>query len=176
MKTGLSFERLAGVALLSLTLTACQMSNPSAPLVAGAQPGRMVTGRESLTPAAAAMIDFVVDRYTFASDRQGMAGVIAAIDECYLSAIAPGKRPQDVRNCLVLDMLAFRIDQQVSGGPPGNDRQLPFFQRARAAQRWERYAPLGNLRPGEDAASFMMNGSEASLFELERRRRAPRMS
>lgn len=176
MKTGLSLAQLAGVLLLSLALTACQTSGSSAPLASGTQPGRMATGREGLTPAAAAMIDFVVDRYTFASDRQGMAGVIAAIDECYLSAIAPGKRPQDVRNCLVLDMLAFRIDQHVSGGPPGNDRQLPFFHRARAAQRWERYAPLGNLQPGQDTASFMMNGSEASLFELERRRRAPRMS
>lgn len=176
MKTGISCERLASLLLLCLALTACQMSSPAVPLVTGVQPGRMATGREGLTPAAAAMIDFVVDRYTFASDRQGMAGVIAAIDECYLSAIAPGKRPQDVRNCLVLDMLAFRIDQHVSGGPPGNDRQLPFFQRARAAQRWERYAPLGNLRPGEDAASFMMNGSDAAAFELERRRRAPRMS
>ncbi|RYF20376.1 MAG: hypothetical protein EOO77_08150 [Oxalobacteraceae bacterium] len=163
--------------VLSLSLfSACQMSNPQGSLSPGAQTIPGVTASQTVPAAAAVLIRTVVDSYTFAADRQGMAGVIAAIDECYRGALAPNKRPADVRTCMVLDMMAFRIDQQVSGGAPGNDRQLPYFQRAKAAQRWERYAPLGNLQPGQEAASFMMNGSEVALMELNRRRAAPRVS
>lgn len=117
-----------------------------------------------------ALTQFVVGRFTSAYDRQGMSGVIASIDQCYLEAIAPTQTPRDVRRCLVLDMMAFRIDQSMSGGPAGGPRQLPYFQRAVAGRRWDRYAPLGNLRRGEDAGSFMANGSEVVLQEYNRRR------
>lgn len=163
--------------ILSLSLfSACQMANPQGSLAPGGPVTQNAASAQSIPASAAVLVRTVVDSYTFAADRQGMAGVIAAIDECYRGAVAPTKRPSDVRTCMVFDMMAFRIDQQVSGGAPGNDRQLPYFQRAQAARRWERYAPLGNLRPGEEAASFMMNGSEVALIELNRRRAAPRVS
>lgn len=175
----MSFKTVRGrtACILSLSLlAACQMSNPQSSLAPGGPFVQSATSSQAVPAAAAVLIRTVVDSYTFAADRQGMAGVIAAVDECYRSAVAPNKRPADVRTCLVLDMMAFRIDQQVSGGAPGNDRQLPYFQRAQAARRWERYAPLGNLQPGDEAASFMMNGSEVALIELNRRRAAPRAS
>ncbi len=157
----------------TLALGACQASSTQP--VVGTRSGVVAAGRDDLmSMKATAMINAVLYRYTIAWDRQGMSGVVDAITDCYRSAIMPGSEPQDVRNCLVLDMMAFRIDHQVSGGPPGGPRQLPFFQRDQAGRRWERYAPLGNLVPGTDAASFMKNGSDAALLELERRRRAPR--
>ncbi|MHB0670180.1 hypothetical protein [Roseomonas mucosa] len=123
------------------------------------------------------MVNNIIRDFTAAYDRQGMPGVIAAIDQCYVTAISPLRTPQDVRDCLGLDMMAFRIDYAVSGsGPPGGPQQLPYFRKAAAARRWDRYAPLGNLARGEEAASFMTNASELILQEYNRRRAAPRVS
>ena len=105
-----------------------------------------------------------------------MPGVIASIDQWYLEAIAPTQTPKNVRRCLVLDMVAFRIDQSMSGGLAGGPQQALYFQRAEAGRRWDRYALLGNLSRGEDTGSFMANGSEVVLQEYYRRRGQVRTS
>ena len=96
----------------TLALGACQASSTQP--VVGTRSGVVAAGRDDLmSMKATAMINAVLYRYTIAWDRQGMSGVVDAITDCYRSAIMPGSEPQDVRNCLVLDMMAFRIDHQV---------------------------------------------------------------
>ncbi|MDU7519777.1 MAG: hypothetical protein E7K72_00040 [Roseomonas mucosa] len=170
-----------------LLLAACQAPGRTAATTAGSPlPGGTYFGTTAVPEDARTararvgttlMVNKIVRDFSVAYDRQGMTGVIAAIDQCYVTAISPLRMPQDVRDCLVLDMMAFRIDHTVSGsGPPGGPQQMAYFQKAAAARRWDRYAPLGNLARGEEAASFMTNGSELVLQEYNRRRAAPRVS
>jgi hypothetical protein len=160
-------RRIAATLMPLLAMTACQMPPADSR-------GRALSVEDQrVAEVAAAQTNLAADRFMGAYDRRGMSGVIEQIQECYRYATTVNRRPQVVRDCLVLDMTALRIDQQVSGGPPGGPQQLPFFRRATADARWARYAPLGNLMPGEDAGNYMFNASDAVLFEIARRRGTP---
>ena len=184
---GLWLRLPAALSCCLLLLAACQAPgrtvSPSAgsPLLSDTSIGMAAVPEDARTARARVGVTMMVNNtirdFTAAYDRQGMSGVIAAIDQCYVTAISPLRTPQDVRDCLVLDMVAFRIDNAASGnGPPGGPQQMPYFRKAAAARRWDRYAPLGNLARGEEAVGFMTNASELVLQEYNRRRAAPRVS
>ena len=115
-----------------LGLNACG-PNGLTPTVMGSNPG--VAARMMVIAA------------TFERDRRqgGMAGVTAGIDKCYAAATFPVVNIMGVRDCMVLDYVAYRTD--VTIGRTAFGMALPFFDDRVAMARLQRYAPFAQLEP-----------------------------
>ena len=93
-----------------------------------------------------------------------MVGVSADIQSCYQTATLP----RQVRDCLVLDAVARRVDMETSRTLPGAG--LPYFSEQAVTQRWPHYNRAANFQNLQQQLSYMRNGSDAVILEIAKKR------
>lgn len=95
----------------------------------------------------------------------GMAGLRDRAEFCYHRATVPRLRVQALRNCLVYDYTAFRIDGRVRSAQGGHS---PYWEREALNKRWGRYGPLAGFETAEAMLAYQRQGSDAVFAELVR--------
>lgn len=150
--------RLAAAAALLVLVTGCQQAGEPA----------AYTSNSRSDMRRAAMLRQVSDEFITAYRLAGTTGVTTAITRCYLRAITPPATPLDMRTCMVLDMLAWRIDVEVSGQGTAGDRLLPLFQPAATGYRWNRYAAFTTLGTAEEVIAITLDDAQGALAQLNR--------
>jgi len=146
---------LLRLCLASLTvsgLTGCVMPSSSSL-------GRQIETDRSLN-SVERMVHGLALRFADARDRGGMFGVSADIQTCYAQAV----RPAQVRDCLVLDAVARRIDMTTAKALPGGS--LPYWTETAVTHRWARYNRSANFPDIQTQLEYMAHGSEAVLLDL----------
>ncbi len=117
--------RLAVVCAALVSLSACQTTASQMPVDSIGQRMRDLATR------------YVHDK------EDGMAGVIEDIQNCYALASQPPIKRSSIRDCMVLDTVAF-YDESVFDQAFGASG-LPYFQPSTRAARWSYYGPLASF-------------------------------
>jgi hypothetical protein len=102
----------------------------------------------------------------FLNDQQqgGMAGVIADIEACYAGATHPVIDVYTLRDCLILDYVAYHNDHTVGlafGAGP-----LPYFTDATAIQRWKNYGLVADYRTPTELAGYLRDASQLVQIDI----------
>lgn len=137
-----------------LVMAGCQM--PNAPQATAAP-------TEAIDPAVRRMVGNLATRFTRARQAGGMVGVSADIQSCYQQAALP----RQVRDCLVLDAVARRIDMEAARTIPGGE--LPYFTEQAVTRRWAQHNRAGNFPDLPTQISYMRNASDAVILEMAKR-------
>lgn len=93
----------------------------------------------------------------------GMAGIIEDIQNCYALASQPPIIRSNVRDCLVLDTVAF-YDESVFDQTFGA-RGLPYFEPSARTARWSYYGPLANFDDVGQQVHYM--AERAALVQMD---------
>lgn len=117
--------RLAALCAALISLSACQTSAPQIPQADIKQRMRNLATR------------YIHDK------EAGMAGVIEDIENCYALARQPPIKRNEIRDCLVLDTVAF-YDESLFDQTFGA-RGLPYFEPSTRTARWSYYGPLASF-------------------------------
>lgn len=141
------------VALLVLCAAGCSRT--------GAGPAVLDPRADADTRMTAIAARFEADR-----NRGGMSGVIADIEGCYASAVRPVTRVYALRDCLVLDYVAYKTDVAVGRGAYGQG--LPYFSDQTATQRWGRYGPLAQFDSPQRLLRYLDDANGLVQLRLQR--------
>jgi len=106
----------------------------------------------------------VAARFEQARRRGGMAGVIADIDDCYKSATAPIIKVYSLRDCLVLDYVAFRTD--VAIGRRLFHQALPFFEDQVFVRRTSHYAQIDGFTSPAQLANYFNDAGTLVQYDI----------
>ena len=153
-------------AVLILLLAGCQAPGPGslAAIQQPAPPGVV------MTPAAWAQAGRLADRFNAAFHQGGMTEVSSDIEQCYATATRPYVQRLPLRECLILDTFAFRLNKQVertltaAGG-------MAFYEQPAFAGRLGRYGPLAGFTDPEVLGGYVGQGSNTIFSVLAQRRR-----
>jgi hypothetical protein len=148
--------RFAAAAALLVLTAGCQQ--------AGGTPG--YTPRSVSDLRRASMLAQVTSQFIAGYRLSRMTGVTTAITRCYLYAITPPATPLDMRTCMVLDMLAWRVNGGVPGGGAAGNQLATFFQPNATGYRWARYAAFTTLGTAEEVIAITMEDSMSALALL----------
>lgn len=118
---------------------------------------------EPIDPAVQQLVTGLANRFVRARQAGGMVGVSADVQSCYQTATLP----RQVRDCLVLDAVARRVDLETSRSLPGAG--LPYFSEQAVTQRWAHYNRAANFQNLQQQLSYMRNGSDAVILEMAKR-------
>ena len=140
--------------LVILTLAGCQMPTT---------PPTIVTSNDVTDATVRQMVASLAARFTRARQAGGMVGVSVDIQSCYQQAALP----RQVRDCLVLDAVARRIDMEAARTIPGGE--LPYFSQQAVTRRWAQHNRAANFPDISTQLSYMRNGSDAVILEMAKR-------
>lgn len=140
--------------LTFLLLAGCQL--PAAPQSAA-------YSSTAIDPGVQQMVSTLAARFTRARQAGGMVSVSADIQQCYQQAALP----RQVRDCLVLDAVARRIDVEAARTIPGGE--LPYFSEQAVTRRWAQHNRAANFPDLPTQLSYMRNGSDAVILEMAKR-------
>lgn len=146
--------------LAALLLTACQAPGTRPPPGAGQAAGQNPT----MTPAAWAEAGYLVDRFEAARQQGGMTGVSADIQQCYARATRPVVQRLPLRECMVLDTFASRLDAETAKIMPGVGG-MPYYQAQTVAARYGRYGPMAGFADPQVLGGYLAQGSN-SMFTV----------
>ena len=104
-----------------------------------------------------------------AAKQNGMAGVTSEIEACYTAGTRSPVNPWTLRDCLILDAVGTREDNNVGRAIYGIN--LPYFERQRHVSRWARYGQLAGFNDATRQVRYMSDG--AALVELQLRQVEP---
>ena len=100
-----------------------------------------------------------------------MAGAVADIEKCYATATLLVAKVFELRDCLVLDYVAYRTDftigRRLFGGP------LPYFEDRVAAMRWVKYGKLAQFDSPGRLAEYLRNTNALVQADLAQMNAAP---
>ena len=99
-----------------------------------------------------------------------MVAVIDDIQRCYASTSRPPVDQLALRQCLVFDWFAYRLNQEVNRQLPGLGA-LPFFQQRTIEARLGRYAPMAGLADPAILGGYIAQGSNAIFAVMAARGR-----
>jgi hypothetical protein len=103
----------------------------------------------------------------FLNDQQqgGMAGVIADIEACYAGVTHPVIDVYALRDCLILDYVAYHNDHTV--GQAFGAGPLPYFTDATAIQRWKNYGLVADYRTPAELAGYLRDASQLVQIDID---------
>jgi hypothetical protein len=104
--------------------------------------------------------------HRFLNDQQqgGVAGVIADIDSCYAGATHPVIDVYTLRDCLILDYVAYHNDHTV--GQAFGMAPLPYFTDATAIQRWKNYGLVADYRTPTELAGYLRDAGQLVQIDI----------
>ena len=113
----------------------------------------------------------IASRFEQARHEGGMAGAVADIEKCYATATLLVAKVFELRDCLVLDYVAYRTDftigRRLFGGP------LPYFEDQVAAMRWVKYGKLAQFDSPGRLAEYLRNTNALVQADLAQMNAAP---
>lgn len=152
----------AGVALLA----GCHAAGPASP-----GSSQAAVRPPNVPPAAWAYANALADRFEADRAQGGMVGVSADIERCYVGATRPQVDRLQLRQCMVFDTFAVRLNAEVARSMPGLG-DLPWYQTHAAVLRANHYGPLAGFTDPEVLAGYLKQGSNTVFAALAARRRA----
>jgi len=153
-------------AVAAMLLTACQAPGP-----AGAGAKQAISRPGNVTPAAWAYANMLADRFEADRAQGGMVGVGSDIKQCHAGATRPRVDRLQLRQCMVFDTFAVRLNAEVDRAMPGFG-DLPYYQTHAAVLRANHYGPLAGFNDPEVLSGYLMQGSNTVFAALAARRRA----
>ena len=153
-------------AALILLLTGCQAPGPgsTAAIQQPAPPGVV------MTPAALAQGSQLADRFKAAFHQGGMTEVSSDIERCYATATQPYVQRLPLRECLILDTFAFRLNENVER-PLTAVGGMPFYEQPAFARRLGRFGPLAGFTDPAVLGGYVGQGSNTIFSVMASRRR-----
>ena len=140
--------------LATLLVVGCQVPTP---------PQTTAASNVAIDTAVRQMVSNLASRFTRVRQAGGMVGVSGDIQTCYQQAVLP----RQVRDCLVLDAVARRIDMEAARTIPGGE--LPYFSEQAVTRRWAQHNRAANFPDIPTQLSYMRNGSDAVILEMAKR-------
>ncbi len=111
----------------------------------------------------------VAQRFVADQQRGGMAGVTEDIEACYARATSPAVDVYTLRDCIVLDDVAYRHDMTV--GRSFGMGSLPYFAPTVITQRWEKYGPMAQYQSLQEIAGYTRDANDLVQIDLAQMRR-----
>ena len=143
-------------------------------LLGGCQPSPTGTGllqptsQPQLSEGAIIQAQRQVGRFDQDRQQGGMSAVAEDIQRCYRVTTRPPTDQLELRQCLVFDWFAYRlnreVDRQVLNG--GN---LPFFRQRAIEARISRFGPLAGFSDPEVLGGYLAQGSNTMFAVLASR-------
>jgi hypothetical protein len=93
-----------------------------------------------------------------------MAGAIADIEACYAGAAHRAIDVYTLRDCLILDYVAYHYDHSV--GRAFGAGPLPYFTDATAIQRWKYYGLVADYRTPAELAGYLRDASQLVQIDV----------
>ena len=99
-----------------------------------------------------------------------MVAVSANIEECYRAASRPVVQRLPLRECMVLDNFASRLNEQVER-QLGGGGLLPYFSNQAQGGRLSRYGPMAGFADPVVLGGYLAQGSNSMFTVLAARQR-----
>lgn len=154
-----------------LVLAGCQM--PQQPRQFG---GTSPALRATYTQASLQQANRQVDRFEAARSTQGMSGVSADIENCYRNTTRPVLQFVPLRECMIYDTFAVRLDEEVTK-QLGLGGGIPFFSKQAFGVRLQRYAAQAGFYEPQVMVGYLRQGADTMFaVVVDRQRSSPRRS
>ena len=140
--------QLAVLCAALISLSACQTPAPQMPRAGIEQRMRDLATR------------YVHDK------EAGMAGAIEDVQNCYASASQPPIKRDEVRDCLVLNTVAF-YDESLFDQTFGA-KGLPYFEPNTRIARWSYYGPLASFDDVSRQVHYMAEGAALVQMDIQK--------